>query len=177
MANEPNEPKHGESHEQEIDLEQYAARGEKPPAAHTYVIRIDDERHRANALSLTGRDLLALANKQPPDAYTIEQVTRGGERRVICPDQKVDLTAPGVERFATRAGVTFYIDQEEEFTTTPTLTVREILTDYAKVDATQTTLVELRGAEQIKHPNLDERITIRPCERFAVYDNKPTPVS
>lgn len=176
MANVPQAPDNVQG-EEEVDIEQYAARGEKPPPVCTYVVRIDDARYRVNALSITGREILALANKQPPDAYSIQQILRGGEHRVICPDQKIDLTTPGVERFATRAGVTFYIDQEEEFAPTPTLTVREILTTHAKVDASQTTLVELRGAEQIKHTDLDEVLTVKPCMRFAVYHNQPTPVS
>ncbi len=177
MPNDPNAPKHAPSDEHEVDLEEYAARGEPPPPARTYVIRVDDERYRVNALSMTGRDLLTLAKKQPPEAYTVDQILHGGERRVICPDQKVDLTAPGVERFVTRSGVAFFIDQEEVFAPTSVLTVREILTSYAKADATQTTLVELRGTEQIKHPNLDERLTITCCERFVVFHNSATSVS
>lgn len=159
----------------EVELEVWAARGEKPPAAREYVIRIDDDKYRLNALSVTGRDLLVLAKKEP-GAYTIEQVLHG-ERHVVCPDQKVDLTAAGIERFVTRAGVAFFIDQEEVFAPTATLSVREILTTYAKVDATQSTLVELRGAEQVKHPDLDERLTVACCTRFVVFDNKPTSVS
>jgi hypothetical protein len=177
MNTPPKDPPQQNDAAEEVDLEQYAARGEKPPNARTYVIRIDDERHRVHTVALTGRELLSLAKRQPPDAYTVEQVLRGGEHHVVCPDQKVDLTTPGVERFVTRAGVAFYIDQEEVFTPTPTLTVREILTDYAKVDATQTTLVELRGAEQVKHTNLDERLPVACCVRVVVFDTTPTPVS
>lgn len=177
MSNDHKNQGHQDDIAEEVDLEQCAARGEKPPHAHTYVIRIDDERYRVNALSITGRDLLTLAKKQPPEAYTIDQIMHGGQRRMICPDQKVDLTAPGVERFVTRAGVTFFIDQEEVHASTATLTVREILTEYAKADAATTTLVELRGTEQVKHTSLDERLTVVCCERFVVFHNKPTPVS
>lgn len=176
MSNDLKNQGHQDDTAEEVDLEQCAARGEKPPHAHTYVIRIDDERHRVNALSITGRELLMLAKKQPPNAYTVEQIVRG-KRHVVCPDQKVDLTAPGIERFVTRAGVTFSIDQEEVSAPTPTLTVRVILSEYAKVDPAKTMLVEMRGSEQVRHPNLDEQLTVTTCSRFVVFHNTPTTVS
>ncbi len=176
MTNTPNDSSPDHDLAEEADLELYAARGEKPPRARTYVLRIDDERYRVNALSITGRGIADLANK-PSEAYAIEQITRGKPARTICPDQKVDLTAAGIERFVTRPGVTFTVDQEECHAPTPTLSVREVLSDYAKVDPNLTTLVELRGDEQVKHPDLNEGLTLRQCERFVVFHNTPTTVS
>jgi hypothetical protein len=89
----------------------------------------------------------------------------------------VDLAAAGTERFVTRPGVTFKVDQEECHAATATLTVREVLTDHAKVNPDLTTLVELRGDEQVKHPNLDETLLLRQCERFVVFHNTPTTAS
>lgn len=176
MTSDQKNPSPDQDLAEEAELELYAARGEKPPRARTYVLRIDDEKYRVNALSITGRGIAELANK-PPEAYSIEQFTRGKKPRTICPDQKVDLTAAGIERFVTRPGVTFTIDQEECHAPTPTLSVREVLTDYAKVNPNLTTLVELRGDEQVKHPDLTESLPLRQCERFVVFHNTPTPVS
>lgn len=161
----------------EIDLEQYAQRGEKPPSALRYVIRIDDQKFRVTSSTITAHEILALAGGLAPGSHTAEQVHRGDKRSVICPLERVDLTQPGIERFVTRVGVAFFIDQEQVFAPTATLTVREILEDYAKVDATKTTLVEMHGDDRVKHPDLNERLTVNVCERFVVFHNTPTTVS
>ncbi len=73
--------------------------------------------------------------------------------------------------------VVFFVDQEKFESATETLTVRQILVDYAKEDPAATTLVEKQGNENIKHPNLDEVITLKNGMKFVVFHNTPTPVS
>ncbi len=56
----------------------------------------------------TGRDLLTLAGKNPPEQYAIYLKVKGGQPVRIALDQTVDLRQPGVERF-----VTLPLDQTE----------------------------------------------------------------
>lgn len=161
----------------EVDIENHSKEGGRPPPARRYVIRIDDTRHTVTSPTITGAELLTLAGHAPPAVFAVEQIARGGKNTHVCPGETVDLTKPGVERFVTREGVAFFVDQEEEFSTVVTLTVRAILVEHAKADPAATTLVEIQGDERIKHPSLDEVITLKPCMRFVVYHNTPTTVS
>ena len=70
----------------------------------------------------------------------------------------------------------FFVDQEKFEVDVGTLTVRQIF-ELAKEDPTKTTLVEKDGHEIIKHPNLDEVITLKNGMKFVVFHNDPTPVS
>lgn len=84
----------------EVDLESWAARGERPPKARRYIIRIDRERYTVTATGLSGRAILALAGKDVARTL-LQQRVPGGGTRTIGPDDFVDFTAPGVERFVT----------------------------------------------------------------------------
>ncbi len=55
--------------------------------------------------------------------------------------------------------------------------MRQILVEYAKEDPATTTLAEKRDGAIIKHPNLDEVITLKDGMKFVVLHNTPTPVS
>jgi len=84
-----------------VDLEQYAREGHRPPRAPRYRIRIDRQYYVVAAPSLTGRELLQLAGKTPPEQYMLSQKLRGGQTKRIDLDERVDFTTPGVERFMT----------------------------------------------------------------------------
>jgi hypothetical protein len=84
----------------EVDLETWAQRGERPPRARRYIIRVDRERHTVTVAGLTGRAILDLAGKDPARTL-LQQRLHGGGTRTIGPDDFVDFTAPGVERFVT----------------------------------------------------------------------------
>jgi multiubiquitin len=84
-----------------IDLEEFAAAGKRPPRAKRYRIRIDKERFVVEVPSMTGRELLVLAGKSPPEQWMIMQKVRGGEVKKIGLDERADFTTPGVERFMT----------------------------------------------------------------------------
>jgi hypothetical protein len=86
---------------EEVDLETYAKRGEKPPKAHRYRVRIDDAYYVVHKSHITGHELLELAGKIPPTAFILTQKIRGGAVRTIELDEVVDLEAHGVERFNT----------------------------------------------------------------------------
>ena len=84
-----------------VDIEEYAKKGEKPPKAKRYQIRIDNQKYTVEVRSMTGRELLTLAGKTPATSYMISQKMHGGEAREIDLDEKIDFTAPPVERFMT----------------------------------------------------------------------------
>lgn len=91
---------HNEEIIEEVDLETWATRGERPPKARRYIIRIDRERYTVTASGLTGRAILELAGKDPARTL-LQQRLHGGGTLTIGPDDFVDFTAPGVERFVT----------------------------------------------------------------------------
>jgi uncharacterized protein YegP (UPF0339 family) len=84
-----------------VDVESCAKAGHGTPKAKRYRIRIDRQQHVLDRPSVTGRELLATAGKQPHTRFRIDQKLRGGEVRKIGYDESVSLCAPGVERFMT----------------------------------------------------------------------------
>lgn len=82
-----------------IDLQQYAKEGKKVPPVGPYKIRINKDFFDWPQSTITGAEILKLANKDTAKnaAY---QFVRGKPKRVM-PDERVDLTEPGVERFET----------------------------------------------------------------------------
>lgn len=83
-----------------VDIEECGKSGCKPPKAHRYIIRIDRIRYTVAASSMTGIGLLELAGKTPA-RFMILQKLHGGELKRIGPDEVVDFTCPGIERFVT----------------------------------------------------------------------------
>ena len=66
----------------------------------SYKIMIDKKEYEAPASHLTGKEILALAGKTPA-GYRLDQKLHGGQVKKIGPDETVDLTAPGLEKFMT----------------------------------------------------------------------------
>ena len=52
-----------------IDLAEYAQTGRKPPRARRYRITIDKTQYIVEQSSMTGRELLVLASKNPPERF------------------------------------------------------------------------------------------------------------
>jgi hypothetical protein len=85
-----------------IDLEEFAkTKGGKPPKAKRYRIRIDKVKYETTNPEPTGREILELAGKVPVEHWMLNKKVRGGGFEPVGLDEKVDLTAPGVERFTT----------------------------------------------------------------------------
>lgn len=84
-----------------IDLEEYARTEQKPPKAKRYRIRIDKQHFVVEVSEMTGRQILELAGKQPPDRFRLDQKLHGGQTKKIELDEVVDFTTPGIERFMT----------------------------------------------------------------------------
>jgi hypothetical protein len=86
--------------EELVEIEEYGAKNVKPPKAKTYRIRIDKKKFDIPKPQITGRELLGLAEKDATRC-AIRQKLHGGQVKTVGPDELVDLTAAGVERFMT----------------------------------------------------------------------------
>lgn len=101
MQNELNQTEDHIETDEIVDLEEFAKANRKPPRARRYRIRIDKQHFVVEAQCLTGRELLQLAGKTPPERFMISQKLCGGQAKKIGLDEKADFTTPGVERFMT----------------------------------------------------------------------------
>jgi hypothetical protein len=84
-----------------IDLEWAALNGHKVPHGRKYQIKIDREKYVVNKECMTGRELLLLAGKTPPERFQIRQKLKGGHVETIPLDKTVCFTDPGIEKFKT----------------------------------------------------------------------------
>lgn len=73
--------------------------------------------------------------------------------------------------------VVFFIDKEKFTSDTSQLTPRTILTQYAKEDPAETTLVRKEDAGTEKLTELDTPIEVKNGTKFSVLHNGPTTVS
>jgi hypothetical protein len=87
---------------EELDIEEFCKmHGGKPPKARRYHIRIDREKYTVHVHEMTGRQILELAKKLPPENWLLNQKMKGGHVKAISLNEIVDFRAAGVERFMT----------------------------------------------------------------------------
>jgi hypothetical protein len=84
-----------------IDLEEFSKAGKTPPKGKKYRIRIDREVYVIDKECMTGRELLSLAGKNPPERFQLNQKLKGGKVVKVGLDEKVCFTTPGIEKFMT----------------------------------------------------------------------------
>ena len=73
--------------------------------------------------------------------------------------------------------IVFFIDQKKYETNDPTLTVKQLLVDFAKVDPERYTLALKKEGGYHEYENLEEVIDMKEGMHFSLFDKKPTPVS
>jgi len=86
---------------EEEDLEAAAKAGLVPRRAKRYRFRVDREHFVVANPRITGREILLMARKIPPERFLLTQKLHGGRAEKVGLDESVDLTKPGVERFMT----------------------------------------------------------------------------
>lgn len=86
---------------EEEDLEAAAKEGRAPRRSKRYRLRVDRDYFVVANPLITGREILTLAGKIPPDRFLLTQKFAGGRAENVDLDQVVDLRKPGVERFMT----------------------------------------------------------------------------
>lgn len=84
-----------------IDVEAYSKEGKPVPKGKRYRIKIDREVFVVDQECMTGRELLTLAGKIPPEKYQINLKLKGGKVEPIGLNEKVCFTKPGIEKFTT----------------------------------------------------------------------------
>lgn len=86
--------------EELVVIEEYAQRGETPPRARLYRVRIDKGPYEFANPDPTGEQILEQAKKTSA-GWKLYQVFRGHQPVPVAPTDHVNLRAPGVERFVT----------------------------------------------------------------------------
>lgn len=84
-----------------IDVHEHCHNGQPVPPDCKYRISIDREPYVVDDACLTGREILLLTNKTPPDRFQLRQKFKDGRVVTIANDQKVCFTDPGIEKFKT----------------------------------------------------------------------------
>ena len=84
-----------------VDVEQCSKHDRRPPKGQKhYKIKVDGEKYKVGQATMTGTAILALVGKTLAE-WTINQKLHGGRRKPIQPDESIDLSEPGIERFET----------------------------------------------------------------------------
>ncbi len=84
-----------------IDIEWTTLHGHTPPKERKYRIIIDREKFIVTKECMTGREILLLAGKTPPERFQLRQKFKGGKVVTVAYDQIVCFTEPGIEKFKT----------------------------------------------------------------------------
>jgi hypothetical protein len=71
----------------------------------------------------------------------------------------------------------FFIDKTKHETDHASLTVRQILTDFANVNTANNTLAVKEHGNFRELTNLEEPIDLKEGQHFTIFNNEPTPVS
>lgn len=90
------------THEVEvIDVHEHCQNDQPVPADCKYKIQIDRQPYIVDEECLTGKEILLLTHKTPPDRFQLRQKFKDGRVVTIKNDQKVCFTDPGIEKFKT----------------------------------------------------------------------------
>jgi hypothetical protein len=89
--------------EELVDIEEFAHHGRPVPHARHYKINVDGTQHVVHTAEITGEEILKLAGRQGCLEFKVVQHFRHGRQESIEAHQRVNLRAPGVERFTTAA--------------------------------------------------------------------------
>lgn len=84
-----------------IDIEAYAKENREIPKGHHYLILVDRTKFKVEQESLTGREILILAGKNPPERFQLNQRLKGGKVLKINYEQEVSFLHSGTEKFMT----------------------------------------------------------------------------
>lgn len=88
-----------EVHDEIADLEEYARRRTRPPLCRGYRIKVNGDPFIVHEPGPTGREVLTIAGLTPPESYTLRVKIAGERPRKVELEERVDLRAPGVEKF------------------------------------------------------------------------------
>jgi hypothetical protein len=149
----------------EIEILEFAERGEEVPHAKAYRIRIDGETVRVDTPTPTGELLLSKVHKRPCAFELIQEFTHH-ENRVVEPFEAVNLREPGLKGFLTahKEIVTIFINGDPYPIERGKRTVAEILSKVGQSTEGYTLMEEKGGPPLPLPPNLP--VEIHGCEIF-----------
>ena len=90
-----------ENKKEVIDVAQFSKEGKPVPKDRHYEIMVDQRPFKVEVECMTGREILVLAGKNPPERFQLNQRFNTGKVVPIKYDQKVCFTEPGIEKFMT----------------------------------------------------------------------------
>ncbi len=85
--------------EEIADLEEYAQKGKQPPHCRGYRLKVNGQAYVVENPIITGREVLVLADKTPPENYTLRVKIAGHRPTKIDLEEAVNLRSPGIEKF------------------------------------------------------------------------------
>lgn len=85
--------------EEIADLEEYAKKGKQPPHCRGYRFKVNGQPFVVDQPLITGREVLSIAGKTPPENYTLRVKMAGQRPTKVELDETVNLRHPGVEKF------------------------------------------------------------------------------
>ncbi|GBE12914.1 hypothetical protein BMS3Abin13_01207 [bacterium BMS3Abin13] len=85
--------------EEIADLEEYAKRGKQPPHCRGYRFKVNGQPYVVESPLITGREVLTIADKTPPENYTLRVKMAGHRPTKVELEEKVNLRHPGIEKF------------------------------------------------------------------------------
>lgn len=149
----------------EIDIFEFAERGEEVPHAKVYHVRIDGERVRIDTAHPTGEMLLSKVGKRPCAFELIEEFMHC-ENDVVEPGEIVDLRQRGLKGFITahKEIVEIFINGPAYNIERGSRTVAEILSKVGQAPEGYILLEEKNGPPLPLPPNVP--VKIRGCEIF-----------
>ena len=86
---------------QPINVETFAKEGKVVPKGHHYIIMVDKQPIKVEEECMTGRAILTLAGKTPPERFQLNVRFKGGKVEKVGYDEVICFTKPGIEKFMT----------------------------------------------------------------------------
>lgn len=141
----------------------------------TFEFKLNGRKYSSKKKVLTGAEILTLAGLEPDSDFELLQKFQEREFEFIRPDEAVDLSQAGLEKFRAKhyKEVEYSVNDNRQVTTECDLTVTEILETAGYATATHF-LKEVRGNAEISYeddPNVS--IRIRNKMKFIACEREP----
>jgi len=155
----------------------------RPEIEHFYtknilLLLINGKQYHYDKQYILGEQIKALG-KIPLEDDLFLSIRGPWEDELISNEKEVNLARPGIEHFYSKQVLiyNFKIDKKSYTSAVQFLSVREILEDFANVEADKNTLAAKIEGGFKEYKNLDEKIDLSQTNQFTVFNNNPCNVS
>lgn len=145
----------------------------------SYAIKINGKKLEVNDRHITGKEVLLLADLEPPQDYELLLKLTQKELEPVQLEEKVDLSNPGIENFHAKPyrKLTIYVDDEQVEVMECFMEPNAILA-ASGYDPEGFYLKQILGHKEITYKNDPHHIVaIRNKQRFSTCKLEPTTVS